>query len=335
MIQVKSSKFHFVDLAGSERQKSTAASGERLKEAANINKSLTVLGSVINSLVEIAEGKQRHVRYRDSKLTFLLKDSLGGNSKTCIIANVSPANSSFSETLSTLKFAQRAKQIKNKASVNEEASGSVDSLKKEIKRLKEELTAAQAVVASLKENGERFHYRSPKLTPQGFVMNERQILEQNQRALEIEIAYKQAMDSLIESQLLQQTELEKAKESAEVMRSAVEFFTANEVHYRTIIRGQAERIQRLNSMIESKHIDFDMHLRNEISSTQLENDRLKELLMNMPLVMRVCDENVMLRQLLDDFEGESNPNSSSSVVSQIQDSVFLLKEWAAKLEVRI
>ena len=83
----------------------TAAAGERLKEAGNINKSLTVLGCVINSLVEMSEGKQRHIRYRDSKLTFLLKDSLGGNSKTFMIANVSPASTAFSETLSTLKFA--------------------------------------------------------------------------------------------------------------------------------------------------------------------------------------------------------------------------------------
>ena len=133
MINVKTSKFHFVDLAGSERQKQTAAEGERLKEAGNINKSLSILGAVINSLVEIAEGKKCHIRYRDSKLTFILKDSLGGNAKTCIIANVSPASSSFAETVSTLKFAQRAKQIKNRASINEDSTGNLEGLKKEIK----------------------------------------------------------------------------------------------------------------------------------------------------------------------------------------------------------
>lgn len=135
----KTSMFHFVDLAGSERQKLTATVGERLKEASNINKSLTVLGSVINSLVEIAEGKKVHIRYRDSKLTFLLKDSLGGNSKTSIIANISPSSCSFSETLSTLKFAQRAKLIKNRAEINEEASGNIEALKLEISRLEREL----------------------------------------------------------------------------------------------------------------------------------------------------------------------------------------------------
>jgi kinesin family protein 15 len=90
-----------------------------------INKSLSALGNVINSLVDISEGKSRHVHYRDSKLTFLLRDSLGGNSKTLIIANVSPSSSCQGETLSTLKFAQRAKLIKNKAVINEDSSGTI------------------------------------------------------------------------------------------------------------------------------------------------------------------------------------------------------------------
>ena len=104
-----------------------------------INKSLSALGIVINSLVEISEGKTRHVHYRDSKLTFLLRDSLGGNSKTVIIANITQAATSASETLSTLKFAQRAKLIKNKAVINEESSGTIAILKTEIKRLKKEI----------------------------------------------------------------------------------------------------------------------------------------------------------------------------------------------------
>ena len=127
--QMKSSRFHIIDLAGSERSKNTQAVGERLKEAGMINKSLTALGIVINSLVEISEGKNRHVHYRDSKLTFLLRDSLGGNSKTVIIANVTSAAISVGETLSTLKFAQRAKLIKNKAVINEESSSTIHLLK--------------------------------------------------------------------------------------------------------------------------------------------------------------------------------------------------------------
>jgi len=142
---IKTSRFHIIDLAGSERQKFTGAVGDRLKEAGMINKSLSALGNVINSLVDISEGKNRHVHYRDSKLTFLLRDSLGGNSKTVIIANISPSSVNYGETLSTLKFAQRAKLIRNKAVINEDSSGTIQLLRKEINRLKMALAETEKV----------------------------------------------------------------------------------------------------------------------------------------------------------------------------------------------
>ncbi|XP_071703353.1 kinesin-like protein KIN-12C [Rutidosis leptorrhynchoides] len=132
-------RLNLVDLAGSERQRSSGA-GERLKEASYINKSLSTLGLVIMSLVDVANGKHRHVPYRDSKLTFFLQDSLGGNSKTTIIANVSPSMCAANETLSTLKFAQRAKLIQNNAKVNEDASGDVTALQRQIQMLKEQMS---------------------------------------------------------------------------------------------------------------------------------------------------------------------------------------------------
>ncbi|PIK61792.1 Kinesin-like protein KIF15 [Apostichopus japonicus] len=140
---VKVSQLHLVDLAGSERQKDTKTDGIRLKEAGSINKSLSTLGNVIMALVDIAHGKKRFVPYRNSKLSFLLRDSLGGNSKTFIIANVHPGAKCFGETLSTLNFARRAKMIKNKAVVNEDAQGNVSHLQAEIRRLKEELCQFQ------------------------------------------------------------------------------------------------------------------------------------------------------------------------------------------------
>ncbi|KAF5198808.1 Kinesin-like protein kin-12f, partial [Thalictrum thalictroides] len=133
-------RLNLVDLAGSERQKTSGAEGERLKEAANINKSLSTLGHVIMLLVDVAQGKLRHIPYRDSRLTFLLQESLGGNSKTMIIANVSPSICCAAETLSTLKFAQRAKLIQNNAVINEDASGDVSALQLQIQLLKEELS---------------------------------------------------------------------------------------------------------------------------------------------------------------------------------------------------
>ncbi|XP_019437476.1 PREDICTED: kinesin-like protein KIN-12D isoform X1 [Lupinus angustifolius] len=133
-------RLNLVDLAGSERQKTSGAEGERLKEAASINKSLSTLGHVIMILVDVANGRQRHVPYRDSRLTFLLQDSLGGNSKTMIIANVSPSICCNAETLNTLKFAQRAKLIQNNAIVNEDSTGDVIALQNQIRLLKEELS---------------------------------------------------------------------------------------------------------------------------------------------------------------------------------------------------
>ncbi|KAF9335983.1 Kinesin-like protein kif15, partial [Linnemannia elongata] len=141
---IRESRFNLVDLAGSERQKQANTEGLRLKEAGNINKSLLCLGSVINALGEIAGGHSRHVHYRDSRLTFLLKDSLGGNSNTFIVANVSPSALCYQESLSTLRFAQRAKMIRNKAVVNEDIQGNVNELRAEIQRLKAELGLKQA-----------------------------------------------------------------------------------------------------------------------------------------------------------------------------------------------
>lgn len=113
--RIKAGKLNLVDLAGSERQSKTNAVGDRLKEATKINLSLSALGNVISSLVE---GKTSHIPYRDSKLTRLLQDSLGGNTKTVMIAAVSPADYNYEETLTTLRYASRAKHIKNKPRVN-------------------------------------------------------------------------------------------------------------------------------------------------------------------------------------------------------------------------
>ena len=112
-----SSKFHFVDLAGSERLKKTGATGSTLREGISINLGLLSLGNVINALTNM-DNKNHFIPYRDSKLTRILQDSLGGNSNTYMLACVSPAESNYEETLSTLKYAARAMNIKNKAVVN-------------------------------------------------------------------------------------------------------------------------------------------------------------------------------------------------------------------------
>lgn len=117
-------------MAGSERQSKTQATGDRLKEAIGINQSLTTLGQVISTLAENAEGGKKHVPYRDSALTRILTTALGGNSQTVMICAVSPANDNYDETLSTLRYADQAKKIKNKPVVNE---NDTDKLIRELK----------------------------------------------------------------------------------------------------------------------------------------------------------------------------------------------------------
>mmetsp|Transcript_27304 Transcript_27304/g.49100 ORF Transcript_27304/g.49100 Transcript_27304/m.49100 type:complete len:735 (-) Transcript_27304:187-2391(-) len=130
-------KLNLVDLAGSERQSKTGATGDRFKEATNINKSLLILGNVISSLVD---GVSSHIPYRDSKLTRLLQESLGGNSKTVMMANVGPADYNYDETVSTLRYANRAKQIKCKPKINEDPKDALlREFQDEISRLKAQL----------------------------------------------------------------------------------------------------------------------------------------------------------------------------------------------------
>ena len=139
----KVAKISLVDLAGSERANSTGATGARLKEGAEINRSLSTLGRVIASLADLSDGKKKNVKvpYRDSVLTWLLKDSLGGNSMTAMIAAISPADINFDETLSTLRYADSAKRIKNHAVVNEDANARmIRELKEELATLRGKLT---------------------------------------------------------------------------------------------------------------------------------------------------------------------------------------------------
>ncbi|CAB3377763.1 Hypothetical predicted protein [Cloeon dipterum] len=133
------SKFHFVDLAGSERLHRTGATGERAKEGISINCGLLALGNVISALGDKSK-KVMHVPYRDSKLTRLLQDSLGGNSRTVMIACISPSTQDFMETLSTLKYANRARNIKNRVTINQDKySQQLSQLRQEVQRLQLEL----------------------------------------------------------------------------------------------------------------------------------------------------------------------------------------------------
>ena len=176
--RVLSAKLNLVDLAGSERVRFSGATGSRLKETQHINLSLSALGNVIAAL-STGDGMRSHVPYRDAKLTRLLADSLGGNCKTTVIANLSPAPASFSESLSTLQFTQRAKKIKNRVRVNEDVDKRtlLRRYEKELHRLRSALESQrQQVVGSQVE----------------LLRNERLRAQRNHRAaqLQLEAQYK-------------------------------------------------------------------------------------------------------------------------------------------------
>ncbi|XP_029045056.2 osmotic avoidance abnormal protein 3-like [Osmia bicornis bicornis] len=196
---VKRGRLHLVDLAGSERQARTGATGDRLKEAASINLSLSALGNVISAL---AAGQGRHVPYRDSKLTRLLRDSLGGNARTLMIACVSPSDADAEETLSTLRYAARARCIKNKPVINEDPKDALlRQYQLELQRLKKMLesndqTIVKEIISSVKDETDDEETRMQR--------------EEVEYAEEVERLKKECEDSNLSAQKLRE-ELEALK----------------------------------------------------------------------------------------------------------------------------
>uniref|UniRef100_A0A7E4UYI7 Kinesin-like protein n=1 Tax=Panagrellus redivivus TaxID=6233 RepID=A0A7E4UYI7_PANRE len=158
---IRMGKLNLVDLAGSERQSKTGATGDRFKEATKINLSLSALGNVISALVD---GKSSHIPYRDSKLTRLLQDSLGGNTKTVMIACISPSDNNYDETLSTLRYASRAKNIKNKPKINEDPKDALlRQYKEEIEKLKGLVQNGGVSTTVVKSNQQEIEAEKAKL----------------------------------------------------------------------------------------------------------------------------------------------------------------------------
>ncbi|XP_040389716.1 kinesin-like protein KIF17 isoform X4 [Cygnus olor] len=196
---LRAAKLNLVDLAGSERQSKTGATGERLKEATKINLSLSALGNVISALVD---GRCKHIPYRDSKLTRLLQDSLGGNTKTLMVACLSPADNNYDESLSTLRYANRAKNIKNKPCINEDPKDALlREYQEEIKKLKA-ILAEQMNVNNLSGllPAETAHLEvkpAPPLKPQPDVEAEKQLIreEYEERLAQLKASYEAEQES--------------------------------------------------------------------------------------------------------------------------------------------
>ncbi|XP_017078429.2 kinesin-like protein unc-104 isoform X1 [Drosophila eugracilis] len=227
----KVSKISLVDLAGSERADSTGAKGTRLKEGANINKSLTTLGKVISALAEVSASKKKNTKkadfipYRDSALTWLLRENLGGNSKTAMIAAISPADINYDETLSTLRYADRAKQIVCKAVVNEDANAKlIRELKEEIQKLRD-LLKAEGIEVQEGPDGkvvcEKRDANKDELTKSTVIKSPTKSRNRNGSTTEMAVDQLQASEKLIAE--LNETWEEKLKRTEEirVQREAV------------------------------------------------------------------------------------------------------------------
>ena len=280
LIITHSSRLHLVDLAGSERQKFTNAIGERIKEAGKINKSLSILGNVINALIEFAEGKTKFVPFRDSKLTFYLKDSLGGNSKTVVIGNVSQSFVHLQETASTLNFVQRAKMIKNRVEKNENVNDSVKMLKNEIKRLKNEIEEMK----NNKISGDKISGENNKISSENNKISSenneiRNLFEKINHLFSFESKISehfQFLDinivSTIENFLIQKEIYENE------MKNTIESLPLNEIFIKEIKNSDSlnDKIKIFNLLIENKKIRQELEVYKTMSQWFIKQNDLEE-----------------------------------------------------------
>uniref|UniRef100_A0A0X3P085 Kinesin-like protein n=1 Tax=Schistocephalus solidus TaxID=70667 RepID=A0A0X3P085_SCHSO len=235
---LRQGKLHLVDLAGSERQSKTGATGKRLQEANKINLSLTTLGNVISALVD---GKSTHVPYRNSKLTRLLQDSLGGNSKTVMIANIGPTNYNYEESVSTLRYAHRAKSIKNKARVNEDPKDALlRQFQKEIEELRKQLNqGSSAISASVENEGEEYEI-SPT---DGELRRNKRKQQENKQLTKTQILEIQQMIEADRRQLEEKKDME--VEERDKIRNRLE---EKEAELLMAKRAQADLVNRMEAL---------------------------------------------------------------------------------------
>ena len=305
---LRAGKLNLVDLAGSERQAKTHAEGMRLKEAAKINLSLSALGNVISALVD---GKSSHIPYRDSKLTRLLQDSLGGNTKTVMIACVSPADYNYDETLSTLRYAYRAKHIQNKPHVNEDPK---DAL---LRQYEEEIKSLRDMIEKLAKGG----------------MGTDQLKEiENARRSMIEGNAVKSVDELQKSpghggdikvkQLEEEKELlnkDKEKIESELKEREAQFLSEKE---------QREGLQEMLSHLEQKLVvgghDFQEKQKEQAKKYHDMRQKLKK--------QRVKEKKLLEEQMKKEEEKMMVEEQYKDVQEELHDKDRLLKELRIKYE---
>lgn len=334
----KVGKLYLVDLAGSEKISKTGAAGKRLEEAKNINKSLTVLGQVIYSLTD---GKSSHIPYRDSKLTRVLQDSLGGNSKTCLIVTCSPSPYNEAETVSTLRFGVRAKAIKNKPKVNREYT--IAELKLMLSKAQEEIEKRDRTIGMLEETLRKMGGTVPERivekraeTEERFgvddVMGE---IEDLRNRLSEEIQ-KNAHFAEENKKLSQETRDSRAdKDSLK--------FQMNNLHekvlsYESNIKDQEALIEKLVLTKENLEADHEQILKSKLLMEQQINEKeveISELKLHAPsATKRTSDIIYELRSQLE-FEKEKNQDFTKKIEQleiSLEESAEVLKSKGGNIQ---
>ncbi|XP_023769643.1 kinesin-like protein KIN-12D isoform X1 [Lactuca sativa] len=316
-------RLNLVDLAGSERQKTSGAEGERLKEAANINKSLSTLGHVIMVLVDGANARTRHVPYRDSRLTFLLQDSLGGNSKTMIIANVSPSICSATETLNTLKFAQRAKLIQNNAVVNEDASGDIMVLQQQIQLLKEEL-------AILKRNNiSRSLAFGPKVIEEATQEQENDCNGHDNKILKVSSKQLKSLETSLTGALrreqMSEASIKQLEAEIEQLNRLVRQREDDNKCTKMMLKFREDKIHRMKSLLAGS-MPADSYMLEENNMLIEEIQMLRAKVDRNPEVTRFALENIRLLEQLrrfQDFYEEGEREMLLKEVSEMRNQLVL------------
>ena len=279
----KESKLYLVDLAGSEKVRKTGAEGQVLEEAKMINKSLSALGNVINALTDPKTG---HIPYRDSKLTRILQESLGGNSKTCLIINCSPSLSNEDETISTLRFGQRAKFITNKAQVNVERSPSellaaLSAAEKEIETLKEKMRVASPASPSEQSPADGAPSHAERMIAQ--LRIEKQELEADMESLvhQLDLCFQEAAsrDSRLD-------ELSEQLQQAQLLLQSVNSLSAE------------------NDRLQDEIIELNSKLRASVANDASKSERVAQLL----------EENKKMRETIDSFVVKSELSAPAAIV---------------------
>ncbi|CAH2053339.1 unnamed protein product [Thlaspi arvense] len=330
-------RLNLVDLAGSERQKTSGAEGDRLKEAANINKSLSTLGHVIMVLVDVANGKPRHIPYRDSRLTFLLQDSLGGNSKTMIIANASPSVSCAAETLNTLKFAQRAKLIQNNAVVNEDFNGDVLELRRQIRLLKEELsllkrqnTSRALSFGSATASFSEFQVNSPasEMHETGHQQAGNSLVYESRGSVRMSRKQLKSLEITLAGSLRREhvadASIKKLEAEIEQLNRLVRQREEDTRSTKMMLRFREDKIQRLESLL-GNHISADSFLLEENNVLSEEIQLLQAKIDKNPELTRFALENIRLLDQLrrfQEFYEEGEREILLGEVSNLRNQIF-------------